>query len=40
MAVPEIECVIKSSTKNGRWFARILRSTQYDYRVRGPCLIA
>jgi hypothetical protein len=40
MAVPEIECVIEPSAKNGRWLTRILRSTQYNYRVRGPCLIA
>jgi hypothetical protein len=39
MAVPELECVIEPGAKYRRRFARILRGTQYDYRLCGPRLI-
>jgi hypothetical protein len=35
VAIPQIECVVEPGPKDGRWFSRILRCTQYDYRLRG-----
>jgi hypothetical protein len=39
MAVPQIECVIEPGAKDRRWFTRILRSSQYDYRLGRPRFI-
>src|SRR5512141_785500 len=37
--IPELDCMIETSTKNWRWMTIVLRRSKYNDRLRWSCLI-